>query len=135
MSPTLGLDQAMYGSRSGDADFRILAASAGLTRDERDAFLPVANLGGSAQVADDPAPIYSFFPVDRQGRRWGWARTVFLGFGGRGNDYLVHLVVLPGEALSALRGDLFLIEELGLFRGDKPAGESLPLLPLDLEEA
>jgi hypothetical protein len=127
------LDQAIYGSRSGEADFQILGASAGLTREERDAFLHASNLGGSAQTAADPSPIYAFYPMDPAARRWGFSRTAFLGRGGRGNDYLAHLVVLHVEALHALRGDVFLLEDLNVFRADKPEREHPPPLVLDLE--
>src|SRR5579863_1802961 len=131
----LVLDQAFYGSRSGEADFQILAASPGLTREERDAVLHASNLGGSAQTAADPSPLYAFYPLGASGRRWGFSRTLFLGLGGRGNDYLAHLLVLHADALSALRGDVFLLEELGVFRNVKPDSDAIPALVLDRERA
>ena len=129
-SADLRLEQAIYGSRSGDRDFRILARSSGVARADRDLIEQHANLGGSALTAATVEPIYSAFPLDPRGGRHAFARAVVLGRGGRGNDYLVHVLILSPALLQALRGDLFLLEEAGLFGDRKPEGEELPALDL-----
>ena len=74
--------QLFYGSLSGERNFRILADSGDLSRDERDVVRHYSNLGGSAQTADSPEPVWTAYPLSR-GRR-AFSRTVFLGAGGRG---------------------------------------------------
>lgn len=129
-SSGLRLGQVFYGSLSGERNFRILADSGGLSRDEQDVVRHYSNLGGSAQTAGDPAPVWTAYPLAR--RRRAFSRTVFLGAGGRGNDYLAHILVLDAEALSWLRGDLFVLAGLDLFAAEKPIEDS-PLPPLALD--
>ncbi len=131
------IEQAFYGSFSGTHDFRILAASDGLSRDEREAILHHSNLGGSALTADSPEPIYTFYELaGRRGRRWAFSRTVFLGRERRGNNYLVHVLAFGEDTMDRLRGDLFLLEDLGLLSRDKPREEAtLPVLFLPAAEA
>ncbi|MES1245881.1 MAG: hypothetical protein ABUT39_30015 [Acidobacteriota bacterium] len=132
---TTEIEQAFYGSFSGHHDFRILASSAGLSREERETILHHSNLGGSALTAEDSSPLYAFYELDRRRRRWAFSRTVFLGLQRRGNDYLAHVLVLGQEALDLLRGDPFLLEELGLLAKEKPRDESvLPALLLKAGE-
>lgn len=131
MSP-LSVPQVVYGSASGRHDFRVLAASPEVSRDELDVVDRHSNLGGSAQTAENPPPLYAFYPLPSG--RHAFSRTVFLGGGGRGNDYLAHVLVLSDEAMELLRGDLFLLagDEAGIFRDAKPAaGDPLPALALD----
>jgi len=126
----LRIGQLFYGSLSGERNFRILADSGDLSRDERDVVRHYSNLGGSAQTAESPEPVWTAYPLSR-GRR-AFSRTVFLGAGGRGNDYLAHVLVLDADTLAWLRGDLFLLAELDLFAAEKPA-EDEPLAPLTLD--
>jgi hypothetical protein len=130
-SADLRLEQAIYGSRSGDRDFRLLAASPGVARADRDLLEQHANLGGTALSAERVEPIYSAFPLDPRSGRQAFARAVVLGRGGRGNDYLVHALILSPALLEKLRGDLFLLDDSGLFGERKPDGEELPALDLD----
>ncbi len=130
-SADLRLEQAIYGSRSGDRDYRILAASPGVARADRDLLEQHANLGGSALTAAAVEPIYSAFPLDPRSGRHAFARAVVLGRGGRGNDYLVHALILSPALLQTLRGDLFLLADAGLFGDRKPEGEELSALDLD----
>jgi hypothetical protein len=122
----LGIGQAFYGSFSGYHDYRILAASpaveSGFTREEREIISLRSNLGGSAQTAPSFAPFFTFYELGRQ-RRWAFSRTVWLGRGSRGNDYLAHVLALDSEVMEALRGDPFLLLGCGLFREEKPRGE------------
>ncbi len=125
------LDQAIYGSRSGDRDYRILAVSPGVARADRDLLEQHANLGGSALTGERVEPIYAAFPLDPRSGRHAFTRAVVLGRGGRGNDYLVHALILRPALLQALRGDLFLLDDAGLFGERKPEGEELPAPDLD----
>lgn len=125
------LEQAIYGSRSGDRDYRILAASPGVARADRDLLEQHANLGGTALTAERVEPIYSAFPLDPKSGRQAFARAVVLGRGGRGNDYLVHALILSPALLETLRGDLFLLDQAGLFGDRKPEGDELPARDLD----
>ncbi|MEP7010580.1 MAG: hypothetical protein ABJC13_09680 [Acidobacteriota bacterium] len=126
------LEQAIYGSRSGDRDYRILAVSPGVARADRDLIEQHANLGGTALTGEQVEPFYSAFPLDPRGGRHAFARAVVLGRGGRGNDYLVHALILSPALLQTLRGDLFLLADAGLFAESKPDGEELPAPDLDL---
>lgn len=129
---TLGIGQAFYGSFSGHHDYRILAASPGLSARDREAILEASNLGGTGLTAENPGPFFSAYDLDRRHGRRAFSRTVFLGRRQRGNDYLAHILILDPEALQVLRGDLFLLEDLGLLSSEKPAEErDLDLLPLD----
>ncbi|HEV7670043.1 MAG TPA: hypothetical protein VGS22_16100 [Thermoanaerobaculia bacterium] len=130
-SAGLRLEQAIYGSRSGDRDYRILAASPGVARADRDLLEQHANLGGTALISSSVEPIYSAFPLDPRSGRQAFSRAVVLGPGGRGNDYLVHALILSPDLLQTLRGDLFLLDDAGLFGERKPEGEELPVLDLD----
>ncbi len=125
------LEQAIYGSRSGDRDFRLLAASPGVARADRDLLEQHANLGGTALSSPTVAPIYSAFPLDSKSGRHAFSRAVVLGPGGRGNDYLVHVLILRPALLEKLRGDLFLLDDAGLFGARKPEGDVLPAPDLD----
>lgn len=125
------LEQAIYGSRSGDRDYRILAASPGVARGDRDLLEQHANLGGSALTGERVEPIYAAFPLDPRSGRHAFTRAVVLGRGGRGNDYLVHALILGPALLQTLRGDLFLLDDAGLFGERKPEGEELPAPDLD----
>lgn len=125
------LEQAIYGSRSGDRDYRILAASPGVARADRDLLEQHANLGGTALTGDRVEPIYSAFPLDPKGGRHAFARAVVLGRGGRGNDYLVHALILSPALLQKLRGDLFLLTDAEWFGERKPEGEELPAPDFD----
>jgi len=125
------LEQAIYGSRSGDRDYRILAASPGVARADRDLLEQHANLGGSALTGERVEPIYAAFPLDPRSGRHAFTRAVVLGRGGRGNDYLVHALILGPALLQTLRGDLFLLDDAGLFGERKPEGEELPAPDLD----
>jgi hypothetical protein len=125
------LEQAIYGSRSGDRDYRILAASPGVARADRDLLEQHANLGGSALTGERVESIYAAFPLDPRSGRHAFTRAVVLGRGGRGNDYLVHALILSPALLQTLRGDLFLLDDAGLFGERKPEGEELPAPDLD----
>ena len=132
----LSIEQAVYGSRSGDRDYQTLAVSTRLARDERDVFEQHANLGGTALSGADVPPIYQFFSLGHE--RHGFTRAEIVPGGARGNDYVVHALILGTEVLQTLRGDLFLLDDLGLFSAKKPTGNELPSLALDarqLEEA
>ncbi|MDP9121787.1 MAG: hypothetical protein M3O15_10565, partial [Acidobacteriota bacterium] len=125
--PLPPIDHAFYGSWSGHGIFEILACSKGITKDDKDVILQYSNLGGTVQTAASPSPIYCFYELDRTRLRWAFSRTVFLGAGGRGNDYLAHVLLLGPEVVAALRGDVFLLE--GLFASDKPYPPTAAFLP------
>ena len=119
-SSVLEIGQAFYGSFSGYRDYDILAASpaaeSGFRRDEREIVSLRSNLGGSAQTAASFAPIYTFYelPQRKEANRqhlWVFSRTVWLGRGPRGNDYLAHVLALDKKVMDQLRGDPFLLLE------------------------
>ncbi len=120
------LDQAIYGSRSGDRDYRLLAASPGVCRAERDLLEQHANLGGTALTAATVEPIYAAFPLDASRGRHAFLRATVLGRGARGNEYLAHALILSRVLFETLRGDLFLLADAGWFSDAKPEGDDLP---------
>jgi hypothetical protein len=131
-SPEIG--QAFYGSFSGHHDYRVLAASLDVSDKEQSEIQDASNLGGTALTGSPTGFVWAAYDLDRRNRRRAFSRTVFLGRGERGNDYLAHVLVLGPETLELLRGDLFLLADLGLFSGDKPVtGKALPKLALDPE--
>jgi hypothetical protein len=131
-SPEIG--QAFYGSFSGHHDYRVLAASPDLSDQEQSEIQSASNLGGTALTGSPTGFVWAAYDLDRQSGRRAFSRTVFLGQGSRGNDYLAHVLILGPEALELLRGDLFLLADLGLFSVEKPAtGKVLPKLALDPE--
>jgi hypothetical protein len=121
------IEQAFYGSWSGYEHFEILARSAGLTRQDADRISHYSDLGGSAQTDEDPHPIYCSYELD--GGTWAFSRTTFLGMAKRGNDYLVHILILDPPAMEAVRGDLFLLEDR--FESLKPTkGQPIPAIEI-----
>ncbi|MCP4661608.1 MAG: hypothetical protein GY856_39915 [bacterium] len=115
----LSFEQVVYGSISGRRDYDILAHSADFSRAELELVWRRSGVTGSLQTAADPAPVYTFYPLDPAGRRRAFARTQFVGRG-RGNDYVVHVLAADAGTFDALRWDVFLLEELGLLHAAKP---------------
>ncbi len=131
-SPEIG--QAFYGSFSGHHDYRVLASSIDVSDEEQSEIQDASNLGGTGLTGSPTGFVWAAYDLGRRSGRRAFSRTIFLGQGARGNDYMAHVLVLGPETLELLRGDLFLLADLGLFSGDKPAtGKALPKLALDPE--
>jgi hypothetical protein len=131
-SPEIG--QAFYGSFSGHHDYRVLAASPDVSDREQSEIEDASNLGGTALTGSPTGFVWAAYDLDRQSGRRAFSRTIFLGRSARGNDYLAHVLLLGPEARELLRGDLFLLADLGLFSDEKPAtGKPLSKLALDPE--
>src|SRR5258705_7472823 len=90
------LEHAIYGSASGLGDYQILGASPKFDDRLRSTVVYHANLEWSALTAPF-APIFSFFSAAPS--LWAFARTLYLRPSTRGNDYLVHAIVLDAAAL------------------------------------
>ncbi len=128
----MAIEEVIYGSVSGRRNYDVLRSSDGLDQSDLDTIRDYCNLGGSAQVEDNPTPIFLFYPLDTDGRRWAFSRTVFLGKGGRGNDYMAHVLVLRRSILDLLRWDVFLLDEC--FQTSKPAADELiPAVAFDAQ--
>src|SRR5687768_18560716 len=93
------LAHAVYGSTTGLGDFGILASTAGLDERVRSTIIYYANLEGSARSTPF-APIFSFYALGDN--LWAFSRTLCLGPTRRGNDYLVHAIVLDAAALAKI---------------------------------
>ncbi len=119
------IDHAIFGSLSGRHDYRVLAASAGAERSLHGILEHHASLAGSAQMREATGWAFSFFALD-QGR-WAFTRTTFLGMRERGNDYVVHVLLLPTAVLDWIRWDIFLLETLFSMEKREGALEALAL--------
>lgn len=126
----LRIGQAFYGSFSGYHNYRVLAASpsseSGFSREEREIISLRSDLGGSAQTVARFAPIFTFYRLGKE-RRWAFSRTVWLGRGPRGNDYLAHVLALDAEVMEALRGDPFLLLRCARTTEEDPSKEIGPV--------
>jgi hypothetical protein len=121
------LPHAIYGSATGLGDFGVLAATAELDERVRSAISYYANIDGSARSAEFP-PIYSFYALGSG--LWAFSRTVCLRSTPRGNDYLVHAIVLDAAALARIDYKPFALADAHLFTSAKlPAGSVLQPLP------
>ena len=123
------LAHAVYGSTTGLGDFGILASTAGLDERVRSTIIYYANLEGSARSTPF-APIFSFYALGDN--RWAFSRTLCLGPTRRGNDYLVHAIVLDAAALAKIDYHPFALEDARLFVSSKPEAGSV-LKPLAIE--
>lgn len=123
------LAHAIYGSATGLGDFGILASTAGLDERTRSTIVYYANLEGSARSTPF-APIFSFFALGEN--RWAFSRTLCLGPTRRGNDYLVHAIVLDAGTLARIDYRPFALEDARLLVSAKPAEGSV-LKPLSLD--
>jgi hypothetical protein len=123
------LPHAIYGSASGLGDYRILASTAPFDDRLRSTIIYYANVEGSARSTPF-APIFSFYALGEH--LWAFSRTVCLGPTPRGNDYLVHAIVLDAAALARLDYKPFALADARLFASKKPAEGSV-LKPLSLE--
>lgn len=123
------LPHAIYGSASGLVDYRILASTAPFDDRLRSTIIYYANVEGSARSTPF-APIFSFYALGEH--LWAFSRTVCLGPTPRGNDYLVHAIVLDAAALARLDYKPFALADARLFASKKPAEGSV-LKPLTLE--
>jgi GTPase-associated protein 1, N-terminal domain type 2 len=121
------LAHAVYGSTTGLGDFGILASTAGLDERVRSTIIYYANLEGSARSTPF-APIFSFYALGD--KLWAFSRTLCLGSTRRGNDYLVHAIVLDAAALARIDYRPFALA--GLFMSSKPS-EGTVLKPLSIE--
>jgi hypothetical protein len=120
------LPHAIYGSATGLGDFGILASSAGLDERVLSTVSYYANLEGSARSAPFE-PIFSFYALGNG--LWAFSRTLCLKPTPRGNDYLVHAVVLDAIALAQLDYKPFALADARLFTSSKPVAGSV-LMPL-----
>ncbi|CAM2008935.1 hypothetical protein [Acanthopleuribacter pedis] len=115
-------DQAYYGSRSGRGDFWFLAQSPGLDQDQLKSIENYINLAGSVLSDSKPLPIYTYFPLDQTSTKRVFCKTYFPEKQGpRGNNYLVHLLVLDIDAVKSLNGNIFCLESL--FRYQEISGD------------
>ncbi|MDP9190656.1 MAG: hypothetical protein M3P06_03025 [Acidobacteriota bacterium] len=121
------LEHAIYGSVSGLRDYRILAASAGFDDRFRQTVVHYASLEGSALSERFP-PIFNFFRIGS--KHWAFSRSIYLGPTSRGNDYLVHTIVLNEDALERIDYKPFRLADAGDFGSEKPAQGTI-LLPID----
>jgi hypothetical protein len=120
------LPHAIYGSTTGLGDYRILASSAQLDERLRSTIIYYSNLEGSARSTPF-APIFSFYALGDD--LWAVSRTVCLGPTPRGNDYLVHAVILDAEQLASLEHRPFALVDAQMFISHKPHDGSV-LQPL-----
>ena len=121
------LPHAIYGSATGLGDFGVLAATTGLDERVRSTISYYANIDGNARSAEFP-PIYSFYALGSG--LWAFSRTVCLGPTPRGNDYLVHAIVLDAAALAGIDYKPFVLADARFFTSAKlPAGSVLQPLP------
>jgi hypothetical protein len=120
------LPHAIYGSATGLGDFGILASTAGLDERVRSTISYYANLEGSARSTPF-APIFSFYALGAG--LWAFSRTFCLGPTPRGNDYLVHAIVLDAAALARLDYKPFALDDARFFTSRKPA-DARVLVPL-----
>ena len=109
------LPHAIYGSATGLGDYRILASTAPFDDRLRSTIIYYANLEGSARTTPFD-PIFSFYSLGET--LWAFARTVCLGPTPRGNDYLVHAIVLDAAALAKIEYRVFGLAHL--FASEKP---------------
>jgi hypothetical protein len=123
------LPHAIYGSATGLGDYRILASTAPFDDRLRSTIIYYANVEGSARSTPF-APIFSFYALGEN--LWAFSRTVCLGPTPRGNDYLVHAIVLDAAALARLDYKPFALADAHLFASKKPAEGSV-LKPLSLD--
>ncbi|MFL6247712.1 MAG: hypothetical protein ACJ74H_16935, partial [Thermoanaerobaculia bacterium] len=119
------LPHAIYGSATGLGDYRILASTAPFDDRLRSTIIYYANLEGSARSTPF-APIFSFYSLGDN--RWAFSRTLCLGATPRGNDYLVHAIVLDAAAMAEIDYKPFALEPL--FISQKPREGSV-LRPLE----
>lgn len=124
--PTMTLHHAIYGSATGLGDFGILASTAGLDERVRSTISYYANLEGSARSTPFE-PIFSFYTLGAG--LWAFSRTLCLGPTPRGNDYLVHAIVLDAAALARIDYQLFALADARLFTSRKPVAGSV-LVPV-----
>lgn len=121
------LTHAIYGSTTGLGDFRILAATPRFDERLGSTIIYYSNLEGSARSTEF-APIFSFYAAAEN--VWVFSRTLCLGPTPRGNDYLVHAIVLDAAALATLDFKPFALEDARLFARTKPIdGTVLQPLP------
>lgn len=113
------LPQVVYGSITGSRDYDIIASSPDVSPADYARISNYSNLGGSAQVLAEEARSYAFYPLDGE-ERWVFAQTAVFGYGKRGNEYLVHALVLDRQAMTGLGGDVFALARAGAFRTWKP---------------
>lgn len=114
------LQQVLYGSLTGSRNYDIIACSGGVAAGDRAKIADFSNLGGSAQAMAEAAVTYAFYPLD-DNQRWAFAQTTIFGYGKRGNEYLVHALVLDRGAMAAIGGDVFALAQAGAFEAWKPA--------------
>jgi hypothetical protein len=107
----------------------MLAASRRFDDRLRATILYYANLEGSAS-SELFAPIHSFFAIGAEDRVF--SRTIYLGPTPRGNDYLVHSIILGKADLAALDYQPFRLEDAGAFTLEKPA-QGTVLIPVEIE--
>ena len=123
------LPHAIYGSATGLGDYRILASTASLDDRLRSTIIYYANLEGSARSTPF-APIFSFYSLGEG--LWAFSRTVCLEPTPRGNDYLVHAIVLDAAALARIEYKPFVLADARVFASAKPP-EGTVLQPVSLE--
>jgi hypothetical protein len=123
------LPHAIYGSATGLGDYRILASTASFDDRLRSTIIYYANLEGSARSTPF-APIFSFYSVGEG--LWAFSRTICLEPTPRGNDYLVHAIVLDAAALARIEFKPFVLADARVFASKKPP-EGTVLQPISLE--
>lgn len=121
------LEHAIYGSATGLGSYRVLSASNRFLEQWRTPVEYHASLGWSA--LDAPfKPIFSYYSLAPN--LWAFTRTFDLGQTSRGNDYLVHAIVLDPDALARIDYRPFTLA--GAFVRQIPSQRVLP--PLKLED-
>jgi len=109
MNDTLAIRQVYYGSNTGRSNYQILCASPGVSDETLRMVDQHANLGGSALAGAQPDPIHAFYKLGQGQMAYAVTGFPSAEMGPRGNDYLVHALILNEEVLSLLKGQIFLL--------------------------
>lgn len=134
MNDTLSIRQVYYGSTTGRSNYQILCASAGVSDEAMRLVDQHANLGGSALAGKNPQPIYACYRVGDGVMAFAMTGFPSEEMGPRGNDYLVHVLILDEAVLSLLRGQIFLLAHLFNTQTKPEKKEDLPPIVISRRE-